>query len=166
VREPLARLETHQLADGTAALIGPKLVAWSNRPADPWQTDAADVRRLVAVYAPSGFDLAALPAGKEVAVAVLDRWSETIPGTDHTTSVVFGFDAPASRAPQAILLAVPPDLDVPVDAGGAVAIVEETRALARARMARPADLFGERALVPTALLPGAGPARIRLEPNP
>jgi hypothetical protein len=166
VREPLARLETHQLADGTAALIGPKLVAWSNRPADPWQTDAADVRRLVAVYAPSGFDLAALPAGKEVAVAVLDRWSETIPGTDHTTSVVFGFDAPASRAPQAILLAVPPDLDVPVDAAGAVAIVEETRALARARMARPADLFGERALVPTALLPGAGPARIRLEPNP
>jgi len=166
VRAPLARLETHQLAAASREASGPALAAWSNRPADPWQTDDRDARRLVAVYAPGALDLAATRPDQQVAVALLDRFAETIPATAHATSVVFGFDAPASRAQQAILLAVPPDLRTPLDAAGVLAVVEETRALARARMARPADLAGVRALLPTALLPGKGPTRIPLEPIP
>jgi hypothetical protein len=163
VREPLARLEAHRLTAGTAAAAGPALVPWSNRPSDPWQTDDTDARRLVAVYAPAGLDLAGMAANHQLAVALLDRWAETVPSTRHATSVVFGFDAPAARPQQAILLAVPPDLTEPLDARTVLAIVEETRALAHARMARPADLAGQQPLVPTALLPGKGPTRVRLD---
>jgi hypothetical protein len=164
VREPLARLEAHQLAAVSPAAAGPALTAWSNRVADPWQTTAPDAR-LVAAYAPAALDLATVPAGQHLAVALLDRWSETIPSAEHATSVVFGFDAPAARPPQAILLAVPPDPGTPLDPAGVVAIVAETRLLAHARMARPAELDAARALVPTALLPSQGAMRVPLDPT-
>jgi hypothetical protein len=164
VRESLARLEVHQLAAASPAAAGPALTAWSNRVGDPWQT-TAPYARLVAAYAPVALDLATVPAGQDLAVALLDRWSETIPSAEHTTSVVFGFDAPAARPPQAILLAVPPDPGTPLDPAGVVAIVAETRLLAHARMARPADLDAARALVPTALLPSQGAMRVPLDPT-
>jgi hypothetical protein len=84
--------------------------------------------------------------------------------------VAFGFDAPAARAPQAILLAVPPDLESSPDAmlgpETVLDIVAEARALAHARMARPADLEEAlRGLLPAALLPAHGPSSVRLEPE-
>ena len=51
---------------------------------------------------------------------------------------------PASRAPQAILLAVPPDEDAALDNPTLVDILAETRALAHARMAWPTDLWAIR----------------------
>jgi hypothetical protein len=44
-----------------------------------------------------------------LAAWVVDQWSEVIPRRTETTGVSFHFDAPGARAPQSILLAVPPD---------------------------------------------------------
>ena len=100
VRPALARLEAHQL---TATI---PLTGWANRATDPWQTDATDARPLIAVYADPAVALSPPPA--LVATAQLDQFHEVVPATDQRTGAVFGFDAPAARAPQAILLAVPP----------------------------------------------------------
>jgi hypothetical protein len=39
-----------------------------------------------------------------------DGWSETIPAAKEMTGISFHYDAPAARAPQTVLLMVPPDL--------------------------------------------------------
>jgi hypothetical protein len=155
VRPRLAPVEVHQL---TATV---PLQPWDTRPADPWQADRTDPRPLVVVYAPPEVDLG---ADVRTAVAALDRFSEVIPAAEQYTGVAFGFDAPAARAPQAILLAVPPDLTRPLDAGTLARIVTETREVAHARMARPVDVDDQfRALFPTALLPASGAVATPLE---
>jgi hypothetical protein len=163
VRAQLARLEAMQLAAGTPAGAAPALVPWSNRPADPWQADLADTRRLVAAYAPGGLNLDSVAAGTQLAVGLLDRFTETIPSDQHTTAAAFGFDAPGARAPQAILLAIPPDPDQPLDAATIVGIVAETRELARARMATLPDLGDASGLTPLPLLPRTGETAVRLD---
>lgn len=45
-----------------------------------------------------------------VAGLICDGWSEIIPARSETTGLTFHYDAPAARPPQAILVAVPPDL--------------------------------------------------------
>ncbi|WP_431676397.1 hypothetical protein [Kitasatospora sp. KL5] len=147
VRPPLARLEVEQLRT-------PAFAAWSTKPADPWQRDPADTGRLVVAYAPTGLDLTEAP---RVTAAVLDRWTEVVPDPEQTTAAAFGFDAPAARAPQGILLAVPPDPKTGLDERTVLDIVVETRQLAHARMARPADLDpAVLGLLPTVLLPATG----------
>ncbi|MFG3712730.1 hypothetical protein [Micromonospora sp. NPDC047730] len=164
VREPLARLEAHQLADGTPAAAGPALTGWSNKPGDPWQSGGPDGRRLVVAYADPTLDLTATPPGAPVAVAVLDRFTEVVPEAAQATAATFGFDAPAARAPQAILLAVPPDLSRPLDPETLVELLADVRELARARVARPADLTpGLRGLLPAGLLPADGPTGVPLD---
>jgi hypothetical protein len=149
VRPSLARLEAHQLA------AADPFTAWANRAADPWQANAQDSRPLVAVYAAPGLDLAA--PGDVVAAAALDQFDEVIPAADQRTGAAFGFDAPASRAQQAILLAVPPAVGAPLDQATLAQILAETRELAHARMARPVDLDEQFwGLAPTCLLPAAG----------
>jgi hypothetical protein len=158
VRPALARLEAHQL---TAAQ---PLVPWANRSVDPWQTNLADLRRLVAIYAIPSLALGTPSSGTLLAVAALDRFSEVIPSSDLVTGAAFGFDAPASRPQQAILLAVPPDVTKPLDQDTLVQVLFETRELAHARMARPADLNEAfRGLAPTALVPASGAVAIPLE---
>ena len=158
VRPPVARLEAHQLdADlrGTAALR-----MWTNRPGDPWHRSDGSPRppaHLVA-YGPAG----ALD-GTDVAVAVLDSWSETMPGTEHTAAAAFGFNAPAARAPQAILVAVTPVPGEPITAGMALDIVAETRQLAHARTATPADVGDASALLPLTYAPARASTRFGLE---
>ena len=163
VRPTLARLEAAQLAAGTAAGTGPALVPWTNRRDDPWQTDPDDTRRLVAAYAPPGLDLGGVAAGTRLAVALLDRFAEFIPSDEHSTAAAFGFDAPGARAPQAILLAIPPDLSQPLDVATAVRIVAETRELARARMATLPDLDDVTALAPMPLVPATGETAVRID---
>jgi hypothetical protein len=166
VREPLARLEMHQLSAPTPANTGPALVGWSNKPDDPWQQDTMNRRRLVIAYTAEGLDLATLPASGTLAVGLLDRFTEFVPATDQTTGVAFGFNAPAARAPQAILLAVPPNPGGALDPETLRDIVSETRTLAHARMARPAELdVAVRGLLPTALLPATGRTAVRLDPT-
>ncbi|MCB5200480.1 hypothetical protein LGQ03_14620 [Loktanella sp. TSTF-M6] len=44
---------------------------------------------------------------------IIDRWTERLPAPEATTGVAFHFDAPSSKPPQAILLAVTPEEGMP-----------------------------------------------------
>ncbi len=82
-----------------------------------------------------------LPAGP-VTGLLIDGWSETTPGLEATTGIAMHYDAPRSRAPQAILLLVPPD---PASGWGIDAVeasLNETADLTRIRMVRPSDVHG------------------------
>jgi hypothetical protein len=143
VRPALARLEAHQLISR-------------------WPAAATDPARLWTVPGPSQHDVVVygpgLAHGDRVGIALLDDWAETVPSRRHTTHAAFGFDAPRARAPQAVLLAVPPDEAVPLTADALPGIVLSTRRLARARMAQP-DALGAWALaVPTSMVLAAGSA--------
>jgi hypothetical protein len=104
--------------------------------------------------------------GARVAVAVIDSFSEAIPMPQRSTTVAFGFNAPASRAPQAILLAVPPVPGQRLDEGTLLQTLIETRELAHARAARLEDLGEWQSLAPAMGLRTSGSPRVRLERAP
>ena len=121
--------------------------------------------RLVAAFGPAGVLDPGGDPSRRVAFGLVDTFSETIPSTEHTTGVAFHFDAPGARAPQAILVAVPPKVDVPLDTATLVAIVAETRDAAHARMATPADIDALGAALPLTVLPANAPAGVTLLPG-
>jgi hypothetical protein len=144
VRPRLAALEARQL---TEARAWPGAVASPGGTGDPWAAEDP----VTVVY---GDGLAA-GSGSPVAVAALDGWVDSIPSRRHTTSAAFGFNGPKSRAPQALLLGVPPDLSHRMTAEELRDVVLETRSLVRARAARP-DPQWRRVATPAPLLPGWG----------
>jgi hypothetical protein len=77
---------------------------------------------------------AAVPAatGKWVGL-MLDEWTEIIPSASATTGIAFNYQAPAAQAPQAVLLAVPPNLGGAWDLEVLVDILKETLDLAHIR---------------------------------
>jgi hypothetical protein len=117
--------------------------------------------RFVAAY---GSDTAW--TGDKVAVGLIDSFNESVPMPQRKTMSAFGFNAPSARAQQAILLAVPPKQRQRLDADIIFKIIEETRELARARMARVEDVGELQALLPTMWLKLTGPARVRLKSGP
>ena len=164
VRPALSRLESAQL--GERLRSGRTLQAWTNRPGDPWQTAAATGTgsRLVAVFGPQG----TLPASVRpqsddvVAVAVVDRFAESIPDVEQVASVAFPHDLPTSRAPQAVVLAVPPDVDAELTTDVLVDIVAGVRELARARMTSAAAVGAAASHLHLAAMPAAGRAGVHL----
>jgi|HubBroStandDraft_6_1064221.scaffolds.fasta_scaffold18603_1 hypothetical protein len=159
VRRPLARIEAHQL--GQRAAGGQPLAAWTNSPGDPWlaATPASpayglnDTRSLVVAFGPPGvLDPAGDPA-REVAIVLLDSWSEAVPATGQPVSVALHVDAPKSRPPQAILVAVPPDPDSPLDVTSTLGIITQARELAHARAATPDLLDDYASALPLTMLP-------------
>jgi hypothetical protein len=168
VRPALARLEAAQLGEHLRT-GGRPLRAWTSQPGDPWQTaatadSATGPRRLVAVFGPPGV-LPSRPTANTagfVAAAVIDHFAETIPGTEHTASVAFPHDLPTARAPQAVLLAVPPVVDQPLTTEVLVDIVAEVRALARARMAGAASVGTTASSLHLAAMPATGRGAVDL----
>jgi hypothetical protein len=74
---------------------------------------------------------------------VCDDWSETVPLHTQTAAVAFHYDAPGARAPQSVLLAVPPRSGMAWwDFDTVLATVREAIALSRLRLVKPADLEG------------------------
>jgi hypothetical protein len=173
VRPALTRLEAAQLGERIRA-GGRPLRAWTSKPGDPWQTAAVaaggtgPAGRLIAVFGPEGV-LRSRPTSTTagtVAAAVIDRFAETIPDTEHTASVAFPHDIPTARAPQAVLLAVPPAVDQPLTTDVLVDIVAETRDLTRARMTGAADVGATGSALHLAALPAAGRAGVDFEGSP
>ena len=172
VRPPLARLEALQLE------LDAPLSVWSSSPGDPWRTAEDQVikqnlqqRAVASPLAMSLNDRFAAAygaddafAGEFVAVGLIDAFSEAVPMPQRSTVTAFGFNAPAARAPQAILLAVPPRLRQHLDADLVQQIVAETRELAHARTAHVEDLSDLQSLMPTTWLRSSGNQRVRLEP--
>jgi len=143
VRPRLAALEARQLEPAhawPAALAAPT--------ADPWQDGP-----ILVAYGP-GID-----GHAKVALTALDAWTDAIPSRSHTTSAAFGFNSPKSRAPQAVLLAVPPDPSRRISADGLLDVILETRELAHARGAGPADHLGLPYTTPQPLVHASAPAR-------
>ncbi|MEG3630129.1 hypothetical protein [Streptomyces poriticola] len=77
---------------------------------------------------------------------VMDSWSEVVPrapgekGPEEVVGVAFDFDRPGARAPQSLLVAVPPDLTRGWCLEDVHACVEETLLMARIRTLDLADL--------------------------
>jgi hypothetical protein len=146
VRPRLAPLEARQL--DPARPEWPAAVSAPGGSTDPWLATGP----VVIAYGPG------VPENEgKVALAVLDAWSDSVPSRRHVTTAAFGFNAPKSRAPQAVLVAVPPDRSQRLDNGGLLDVVLETRELAHARAAPQ---------IPTPTLPYATPtARVVAWPN-
>jgi hypothetical protein len=174
VRPALARLEALHLE------LDPALGVWTSSPGDPWRTgvDAPvqanrRAREETSVVAMSMTDRLAAAygtpdawAGEMVAVGLIDAFGESIPMPQRSTVTAFGFNAPAARAPQAILLAVPPKERQRLDDDLVQRILAETRELALARTVRVEDLGALQALAPTAWMSASGNDAVRLEPYP
>ncbi|MBO9571406.1 MAG: hypothetical protein J7497_04255, partial [Chitinophagaceae bacterium] len=171
-RPGLARLEALQLE------LLPELPCWTNSYGDPWQKgedgviqnnlksrkapeSRIDIKRFVAAYG-----AIETWTGDKIAVGMIDAFNETIPLPQRKTSAAFGFNAPAARAPQAILLAVPPKPEQRIDNDLLLKIVHETRELSHARMICQEDMAELQSCLPTVWLQSSGPARVRLEPFP
>lgn len=75
---------------------------WLALPLDDGRLPAASLG--VVVHGPGGFDPSVPQAG-----LVIDEWNEAVPDPVETTGLSFHYDAPGTRAPQSVLLAVPAD---------------------------------------------------------
>jgi len=165
VRPEIARLEAVQLEWRTSAAMQP-FRSWSNRPGDPWQsaappasdTEVTRPSRLVAAFGPQSVLPQQPDAGSSatVAVAVIDRFSETVPDAEHVGAVAFSHDLPGARSPQAVVLAVPPVVDEELTGPVLVDIVAEVRRLARVRMADAQALGAAAGPLHFAAMPAAG----------
>jgi len=78
-------------------------------------------------------DLTKLDPTTTLVGLMVDEWVEVIPSTKVQTSLVFHYDAPGAAAPQAILLAILPDLKKKWDESTLAAILNETLDLAKLR---------------------------------
>jgi hypothetical protein len=157
VRRDLAQIEAWNLEaklDGALPVLAP----FCNAPGDPWLLDAAAkadaARTEVAVpgrqrtrpwtpHLVAAFADPAWQAAPSIAIGLVDGWTETVPTPRRSTRAAFGFNAPAARAPQAILLAVPPAPRTWLSPDTLAAIVAEARTLAHARGARLEDLVAD-----------------------
>ena len=125
VRPRLAPLESRQLDATLPNWVA--AVAAPDNSIDPWHPSGP----VVVAYGPGVND-----GHSSVAIAALDGWSDSVPNRRHATAAAFGFNAPKSRAPQAVLVAVPPDISQRLDNAGLLDVVLETRELVQARAPR------------------------------
>jgi hypothetical protein len=86
---------------------------------------------------------------KAMAGVLVDEWVEVVPSRRETTGIVFQHDAPEARAPQAVLLAVPPVPGAPWTGWNLHRLLLETLAAAKMR-AVDAEALETAALNPVA----------------
>jgi hypothetical protein len=98
---------------------------------------------------PDGFD-----PDQQLAGLVLDQWTETLPAESQTTGLTFHYDAPGARAPQCVLLAVPPDPAADRwDFDSLLGAVREARDLARLRLVDLQSVEGASRFLPATWFP-------------
>ena len=143
VREAAASLDEALLRDDLAgrASVG----SWAAQtPAAPYvaSVDAASAHGWVGLPFPAALGDApvttAVILGDDVTGAVtgieLDAWTEIVPTAVGTGAVTANLTAPDARAPNVILLAVPPDITKPWTTEGLLSVVDEALELADCRM--------------------------------
>jgi hypothetical protein len=108
----------------------------------PFGTDGSPSQATVSVvlHVPPEFPR---PLPPDLAGLMVDEWVEVTPESTEHTGIAFQFDAPASRPPQAILLAVSPGDESQWDIETIESIVVETLELAKLRMVTVAQLDDE-----------------------
>src|SRR5262249_39195858 len=73
-------------------------------------------------------------ADAPVAGLLIDEWTERVPAAIATTGLAFHYDEPEARAPQAILIAVAPNVSRAWDLDAIEAVLLETLDLSKLRM--------------------------------
>lgn len=79
---------------------------------------------------------------KPLAGLLIDEWVEVVPGATETTGIALQYDRPNSAPPQTILIAVPPEIELPWTVWSLQQVLLETIDLARIR-AVDADALDE-----------------------
>ena len=87
-----------------------------------------------------------------VAGLLVDDWVEVVPAERETTAIAFSYDAPASCAPQAILLALAPAQATTWTLASLEAVAREALSLSRLRAVDPDSLQGVGHLIPSLFL--------------
>ncbi len=112
-----------------------QVAQFPHRPGMPWiglaanPSESNEPRLSMVVHTPLG------TAGQGPWVGLyIDSWSEGIPSNHHTTGLSLHYDDPKSRAPQSMLLAVPPSTRRGWSFQTLRAIVEESFDLVKIRM--------------------------------
>jgi len=80
---------------------------------------------------------AAVDVSKPLAGLMIDEWVEVVPSASETTGIALQYDRPNFAPPQAILIAVPPDLEAPWTIWSLQQVLLETLDLARLRAVDP-----------------------------
>jgi hypothetical protein len=145
VRPSVAALD--DLLAAAAVLAGGEPGGWT---ATAWPAESAPTRSTVVLQDDGS------AAGSSVAGLVVDAWTEAVPaGDEEVAGVAFNFDRPNSAAPQALLLAVPPDPARGWRMEDVHGVVEETLTLARIRSLDLRDVPELRDLLPAPGTPAA-----------
>ena len=138
VREPLSHLGAclnaaeaagsgARMALAVAQLPHVEADRWLGLPAEPGREMPAGRLSLV-VHADASLDLT-----KPLAGILVDEWVEVVPSASETTAIAFQHDAPDSRAPQALLLALPQTPDEAWTGAGLHRLLLDTIAMAQVR---------------------------------
>jgi hypothetical protein len=154
--EALCGLLTHAEAAGSNTVADLSVAQLPHRPGARWcelpfgiagPPPAGTVG--VVAHAPAGFD-----PTRPLAGLFVDAWAEVIPSDEHTAGVTFHYDAPGARPPQAILLAVHPDLEPERwNLQYLLETLQETISLARVRTVTLRELDGMAGVIPALYLP-------------
>jgi hypothetical protein len=80
---------------------------------------------------------APLDVRKPLAGLLIDEWVEVVPSETETTGIALQYDRPNAAPPQTILIAVPPELEVPWTVWSLQQVLLETLDLARVRAVDP-----------------------------
>jgi hypothetical protein len=106
----------------------------------PFANEAA--RPVSGTLALALFGATPMPAANaQWAGLLLDEWTELIPNREESTALAFHYDDPGAEAPQAVLIAVPPDNAENWSLDTVIAVLRETLELAKLR-AVDGDLLG------------------------
>jgi hypothetical protein len=97
-------------------------------------------RLLYTAHFAAGAEIAPADASRRYCGFLLDEWSELIPGTEENTGLAFHYDRPSSEAPQAILLALPPEFTGSWKWDDLVATLHETLDFAKLRAVEPSQV--------------------------
>jgi hypothetical protein len=149
IRPPLERWKRAGMLARALGAAAPRLriaqlphraVPWAALPFDPDDDAARPVSGTVSLSLVVAPDADATPARLDPPAStdpwvglVIDDWSELIPLATQSTAVAFHYDDPGAEAPQALLLAVPPDNRERWSLDVLSTIVRETFQLAKIR---------------------------------
>ncbi|EOZ93596.1 hypothetical protein A33Q_3542 [Indibacter alkaliphilus LW1] len=81
-----------------------------------------------------------ISVGDHAVGLVIDEWVELIPQKNQTTGIAVHYNQPDARAPQSILMAVPPEMKGSLDLDQILLTVEEALNLAKLRTFEPDDI--------------------------
>lgn len=139
LHEVLLYAETIGAADTLDFQVAQLPLPASDAEPDRWAALATDDlqggKLSLVIHAPLAF-----APEKSLAGLLIDAWDEVVPNRTETTAVAFHYDGPGAEAPQAILLAIPPDLSAPWDVETLAALINEALDLTKLRAVDPSAL--------------------------